>query len=257
MSNSKTNYRIDDIDRRIIHALMADARNTSAPMVAEQVNVSPGTIRNRIKQLEEHGIVSGYHANIDFERAEDKLTYLYVCTAPPTELEALAQEVRNIRGVVNVRELMTGSGNLHVLAVGETTTDLKHIMRSLSELEIEVVDKNLVQNELFEPYAKYGGDDAAPAWEPTDFLRLAGGTDIVEVTVGEDAPIIDLSLAEAADRGVLDEDALVVAIEREGRVLTPRGETVIQRDDVVTLVSRGGEPEEVIDAFHTSTSQTV
>ncbi len=236
---------------------MADARNTSAPMIAEQVNVSPGTIRNRIKQLEEYGIVSGYHANIDFERAEEKLTYLYVCTVPPAELEALAQEVRNIRGVVNVRELMTGSGNLHILAIGETTTDLKHILRSLSELEIEVVDKNLVQNELFEPYAQYGGDDAAPAWEPTDFLRLAGGTDIVEVTAGEGAPIIDLSLAEVEDRGVLDEDALVVAIEREGRVLTPRGKTVIQRDDVVTLVSRDREPEEVIDAFHTSTTQRV
>ncbi|WP_321168296.1 AsnC family transcriptional regulator [Halorubrum sp. JWXQ-INN 858] len=257
MSNSQTNYRIDDIDRRIIHALMADARNTSAPMIAEQVNVSPGTIRNRIKQLEEHGIVSGYHANVDFERAEDKLTYLYVCTAPPQELETLARDVRNIRGVVNVRELMTGSGNLHVLAVGETTADFKRIMRSLSELEIELVDKNLVQNELFEPYAQYGGDDEAPAWEPTDFLRLAGGTDIVEVTVGEAAPIVDLSLAEAADRGVLDEDALVVAIERDGRVLTPRGETVVLQDDVVTLVSRGGEPEEVIDAFHTSTSKTV
>jgi len=236
---------------------MDDARNTSAPMIAEQVNVSPGTIRNRIKQLEEHGIVSGYHANIDFERAEGKLTYLYVCTAPPTELEALAREVRNIRGVVNVRELMTGSENLHVLAVGETTTDFKRVMRSLSEVKVEVVDKNLVQNELFEPYAQYGGDDAAPDWEPTDFLRLASGTDIVELTVGEGAPIVNLSLAEAADRGVLDEDALVVAIERGGRVLTPRGETVIQQDDVVTLVSRGEEPKEVIDAFHTSTSQTV
>lgn len=257
MANSNTNYRIDDIDRRIIHALMGDARNTSAPMIAEQVNVSAGTIRNRIKQLEEHGIVSGYHANIDFERAEDKLTYLYICTVPTTEVEALAQEVRNVRGVVNVRELMTGSGNLHVLAVGETTTDFKHIMRSLSELEVEVEEKSLVQNELFEPYAQYGAGDTAPAWEPTDFLKLAGGTDLVEVTVGEDAPIVDLSLAEAADRGILDENGLVVAIEREGQVLTPRGETVIQQDDVVTLVSRGGEPDDVINAFHTSTSQTV
>ncbi len=257
MSNPNPNYRIDDIDRRIIHALMADARNTSAPMVAERVNVSPGTIRNRIKQLESHGIIRGYHANVDFERAEDKLTYLYVCTVPPTELEAFAQEVRNIRGVVNVRELTTGSGNLHVLTVGETTTEFKRIMQSLSELGIDVEKKSLVQNELFEPYAQYGADDAAPAWEPTDFLRLAGGADIVEVTVGDDAPIVDLSLAEAAEQGVLNEDALVVAIEREGQVLTPRGETVIQRDDVVTLLSRGGEPEEVIDAFHTSTSQMV
>lgn len=257
MSNTNANYRIDDIDRRIIHALMADARNTSAPMIAEQVNVSPGTIRNRIKQLESHGIIRGYHASVDFERAEDKMTYLYVCTVPPTELEALAQEVRKTRGVVNVRTLTTGNGNLHVLAVGETTTEFKRIMQSLSELGIDVDEKSLVQNELFEPYAQYGADTAAPAWEPTDFLRLAGGADIVEVTVGSHAPIIELSLAEAAEKDVLDDDALVVAIEREGQLVTPRGETVIQQDDVVTLVSRGGEPEDVIDAFHKSASQMV
>ncbi len=236
---------------------MTDARNTSAPMIAEQVNVSPATIRNRIKQLEKQGIIRGYHASIDFERAEDKLTYLYVCTAPATDVEHLAHEVRNIRGVVNVRELVSGTHNLHVMAVGETTAEFKRIVRSLTELNIEVVEKSLLQNEVFEPYAQYSADDAAPSWKPTDFLRLAGGTDVVEVSVSEDAPIIDHSLAEAAECGVIDEDALVVAIERDGQVLTPRGETVIQKNDVVTLISRGDEPTEAIEAFHTANQSRV
>ena len=253
MSHTETNYRIDDIDRRILHALMADARNTSAPMIAERANVSPATIRNRITRLEEHGIIEGYHASIDFERAEDKHTYLYVCTASPSELESVARDVRNVRGVINVRELVSGTHNLHVLAVGEKTAEFDRILRSLSELDIEIVDKSLVRNERVEPYAPYGVDDVTPAWEPTDFLRLAGGTDVVEVTVSEDAPIVDLSLAEAGERGVIDEDALVVAIERDGRVLTPRGETVVQPDDLVTLISRGGDPNVVIDGFHTTT----
>ncbi len=252
MSGRKTNYRLDDIDRRIIHALMTDARNTSAPMIAEQVSVSPATIRNRIKQLEEQEIIEGYHASINFEQAEEKLTYLYVCTVPATEVEQLAQTVRSIRGVVNVRELVGGTHNLHVMAVGETTTEFKRIVRALTEQNIEVVEKSLVQNEIFESYAQYGADDAEPAWEPTDFLRLAGGADVVEVTVTEDAPIVGLSLAEAAEQGVVDEDALVVAIERDGDVLTPRGETVIQTNDVVTLLSRGEEPTDAIEAFHTT-----
>ncbi len=254
---SHNNYRIDDIDRRIIHALMMDAKNTSAPMIAEQVNVSPATIRNRIKQLEELGIVRGYHASIDFERAEKKLTYLYVCTVPAADVEQLAQEVRNIRGVVNVRGLVCGTHNLHVLAIGETTAEFKRIVRSLSELNIKLEDKNLVQNEIFEPYAQYGADDAAPAWEPTDFLRLAGGTDVVEVTVNGDAPIINLSLADAAESGVISEDTLVVAIERDGNVITPRGGTVIEKNDVITLISRGDEPSEAIEAFHTAPQSRV
>ncbi len=43
---------------------MADARNTSAPTIAEQANVSPATIRNRIKQFEEQGIISDQFAYV-------------------------------------------------------------------------------------------------------------------------------------------------------------------------------------------------
>lgn len=256
MSKPATTYRLDDIDRQIIHALMADARNTTAPMIAEHVNVSSGTVRNRINRLEEHGILRGYHANVDFESAEEKYTYLYVCTAPVGELESIAQEVLGIRGVINVRQLMSGQNNLHVFAVGQSTAEFSHIIRALSERQIEVTDKSLVTNELFEPYDPYGADGTAPAWEPTDFLRLAGGTDVVEVAVSANAPIVDVSLAEAAEQGILDDDALVVAVERDGYVLTPRGETVIQQDDVITLVSRVDDPEAVLEAFHEPTQHT-
>lgn len=253
MSNTTSPaYRIDDIDRRVIHALMTDARNTTGPMIADQVNVSPGTIRNRINQLETHGIIRGYHANIDFERADDKLTYLYTCSLPPNQLEHLAREARSITGVVNVRELLSGTHNLHVTAVGEKTADFRRIMRELSDLDIMVEDKSLVQNEAFEPYAGYAPDDETPSWQPTDFVRLAGGADIVEVTVAADAAIVDLSLAEAAKDGIIDEEVLVVAIERDGRVLTPRGHTVVQADDVVTLVSRGRELDDIVGAFRSA-----
>lgn len=83
-------FRLDDIDRRVIHALMEDARNTSAPDVAESVNVSPGTIRNRINRLEDAGIITGYRAEIDFERADGRLTNLYMGTAPLEERDTIA-----------------------------------------------------------------------------------------------------------------------------------------------------------------------
>lgn len=218
-------------------------------MIADEVNVSPATIRNRIDQLEEHGIIQGYPASIDLERAGDKLTYLYICTAPTSNLESLAKEVRTISGVTNVRELLSGSRNLHVLAAGETTEDFRQIMRSLSDLGLEVADKHLVQNETFEPFDPYGPDDTSPAWQPTDLVSLAGGANVVEVTVPPEAPIVELSLSEAARREVLDDEALVVAIERDGEILTPHGETVVESEDVVTLVARGSDPERTLDAF--------
>jgi len=63
-------HHLDEIDRRILHALMSDARNTSAPMIAEGLNVSAATVRNRIERLEEEGVIRGYTAIVDFEQAD-------------------------------------------------------------------------------------------------------------------------------------------------------------------------------------------
>jgi len=242
-------HRLDEIDRRIIHALMDDARNVSAPTIAEDVSVSPGTIRNRIAQLEDRGIITGYHASVDFERAGDRLTNLFMCNAPVSERETVARRAQVIPGVINVRELMTGRRNLHVLAVGEDTDDLRRIARSLSDLGIEIEDEVLVQNETTHSYAPFGPEEGERSETVTDFISLSGDAEVAEVTVERGAPIAGASLEQAVREGVLDDDSLVIAIERDDSVLTPHGSTEIKPDDIVTVFSRGGVDEETIETF--------
>lgn len=243
-------YRLDDIDRRIIYELMRDARNTSAPTIAEEVSVSPGTIRNRIDQLEEHGIITGYSAAVDFERADGRLTNLYLCNVPVPERDALAQEARAIPGVVNVRELMTGRRNLHVLAVGDGTEDLRRISRALSTIGIEIEDEDLVEAEYRSPYAAFGPEEARTRPSgATDFIDLSGDAHILDTTVQSDAPIVGRTIEDAVESGIFDDETLVISIERDERVLTPHGDTEIRPDDIVTVLSRGGESERVLTAF--------
>lgn len=242
-------YRLDEIDRRIIYELMTDARNTSAPSIADEVNVSPGTIRNRINQLEEHRIIRGYTTTVDFERADGRLTNLYICNVPISERESLAQEVSAIPGVINVRELMTGRRNLHVMAVGEDTEDLRRISRALSRVGVDIEDEDLVQTETDSPYAAFGPDLDRTSHGATDFISLSGDASVVDVTVQSDAPIVGRTLEEAGKSEILDDDSLVIAIERGDRVFTPHGETVLQADDIVTLLSRGGDPEAALSPF--------
>lgn len=247
-SRTNTDHRVDEIDRRVVYALMADARDTSAPMVAEAVNVSAGTIRNRINRLEEHGIIAGYHAHVDFERIGGRLTNLFMCNAPFERREAIAQWVRALPGVINVRELMGGRMNLHVLAVGADTDDLRRIGRAIAELGIEIEDEALVQNESYSPYTPFGPDDE-PLKPPTDFISLAGDSEVVEVTVRTDAPLAGLTLEEAGEQAMLSEDLLVVTIERDGTILTPHGDTTIRSDDVVTVFAQAGVDEGTLSAF--------
>lgn len=249
-------YRLDEIDRRIIFELMQDARNTSAPEIANKVNVSASTIRNRIDQLEDHGIIRSYTAGIDFEQAEGHLTNLYICNAPISERKSLARDAGAVPGVINIRELMTGRRNLHIMAVGEDTEALRRVTRALSQLGIEIEDETLVEAETQCPYSSFGPDEPPLTTEATDFISLAGDANVIDITVDENAPIVGRSLEEAVRRGILDDDTLIIAIERGDEILTPHGTTVVEPDDLVTVLSRSGGTETVLEAFVTNGMMT-
>jgi len=242
-------YRLDEIDKRVLYHLARDARNTSAPDVAEEVNVSPGTIRNRIAQLEERGIIEGYHADIDYERAEGMLRNRFKCTTGAADRGKLAKRVLQIPGVVNVREIMTGRDDLEVVAVGHDTADLTRIGDAILELGVDIEDQDIVKREHFSPYRPYGPADTRRAPSITDFMSLTGDAEVVELTVDEDAPITGRSLRAANADDLLDEGLLVVAIERDGDVVTPHGETTIEAGDLVTVFVRSGRGDRLESAF--------
>ena len=52
-------HRIDEVDKRILYRLAQDARNTTTSDIAEEMDVTSATIRNRIEQLEEQDILRG------------------------------------------------------------------------------------------------------------------------------------------------------------------------------------------------------
>jgi DNA-binding Lrp family transcriptional regulator len=242
-------HRVDEIDKRILYYLGGDARNTTAPAIAGEVDVTPATIRNRIQQLEEAGILRGYPADVDYERIEGRTKYLFTCTVPVTERERLAQAALDVSGVVNVRELLAGRSNLRVVAVGVDTQDLSRIAGELSDLGLEVEDEDVVEHEHFRPYQPFGPDDEPTGPSLTDFVSLAGDAEVVEFTVSEGAAVAGLTIEQAVDEGVLVDEMLVVGIERDGEVLTPKGDTELRVGDVVTLFGRDAIERETLEAF--------
>lgn len=55
---------LDAADRRILAALRADGRLSNARL-AELVGLSPTPVWNRVRRLEQQGIITGYRAEID------------------------------------------------------------------------------------------------------------------------------------------------------------------------------------------------
>ena len=149
---------LDELDKHILYALQRDARNTSSSDIAERAGVSSSTVRNRIKRLEERGVIRGYHLDVDYEEAGSQLYTLIVCNAPIPEREELAKRALDVPGVVTVREVMTGEGNVHIGAVGIDGDDLSRIGRDLDDIGLEVVDEDLVRNEYANPYRAFDID---------------------------------------------------------------------------------------------------
>ncbi|APW98739.1 AsnC family transcriptional regulator [Halobiforma lacisalsi AJ5] len=241
--------RIDDVDEQILYYLSREARHTSAPDIAEKVDVSAPTVRNRIRRLEEEGIIEGYHAHVNYERADRLLTDLFVCSTTATDRQKLAQQVLDVPGVINVREAMSGKGDLRIKAVGTDTDDLTRIAQDITSLGVEIDDEDLLRREHFRPYARFGPRETEPISPVTGVAGLAGGADVIEVVVKEGAPIAGKTLERANEDGFIPSDVLVVRIDRDERAITPAGETTIEEGDFVTVHSRSGISEETLDAF--------
>lgn len=246
--------RIDDIDEQILYYLTREARHTSAPDIAEKVDVSAPTVRNRIRRLEEEGVIDGYHADVNYERADGLLTNQFMCSTSATDRQQLAQRVLDVPGVINVREVMTGRGNLLVKAVGTDTDDLTRIAQDITDLGIEIDDEALIHREYFRPYAQFGPREQEPISPVTGVSGLAGAADVIEVVVDDGASVAGKTLQKANEDGLIPADVLVVRIDRGERAITPTGETTIESGDFVTIHSRSGIEEETLEAFHAGSS---
>lgn len=143
--------RLDEIDHAILHALQEDARNNTNAAISERVSVSASTVGKRISRLEDEGIINGYQPIIDYEEAGFPIQVLFICTAPIAQREALIDETLGLGGVVNVRELMTGESNVHILVIGSSNDDITRIAHELDTIGYQVTDEILMRGEYDQP----------------------------------------------------------------------------------------------------------
>jgi DNA-binding Lrp family transcriptional regulator len=143
---------LDDLDRAIIAALQRDARHASSGDIAAAMDVSASTVRKRIQRLESEGIITGYRATVDYERAGYPFYMFVVCSAPIPERERLAAAALEVPGVVDVREIAAGEDNVLVTAVARDSERLTETARALSELGLTVREEELVRSDRSAPF---------------------------------------------------------------------------------------------------------
>ncbi len=95
--------KIDDIDRRILEILQAEGRLPNA-RVAERVGLSPPSVLERIRKLEEKGVILGYGARLDGAALGLKTVVFVSVTLSFHHLESIKQFRETILGIPEVLE---------------------------------------------------------------------------------------------------------------------------------------------------------
>ncbi|MCD6593928.1 Lrp/AsnC family transcriptional regulator [Candidatus Bathyarchaeota archaeon] len=111
---SESSEKIDKIDLQIISLLQEDSR-LSFNKMAKELGVSVGTVCNRIKILEEKGIIKGYTAVVNPIKIGYGLTAIILIQAEGKHLVDVEREVAKMKHIVSVYDI-TGDFDIAVIA---------------------------------------------------------------------------------------------------------------------------------------------
>lgn len=102
-----TSDSLDSTDRQLLDALQHDARQTVAEL-AQRVSLSPSPCWRRVRQLEESGVIEGYHAHLSRHKLGYGVTgfvHLQMDKHTPDVMVAFEREVVALPQVLSCHNL--------------------------------------------------------------------------------------------------------------------------------------------------------
>lgn len=159
---------LDEVDRGILFLLQHDARNTTAVEMAEKLDVSASTVRNRIEQLEEMGVLVGYYPRINYEHTDFPLLAIFVVTAHPSRRSEVVEDLLDIGWVLEVHEMLGGRENIHITVLARDNCHVSEITDQIHELDVEISRTEITKQRRVRSPAFFGtsldgtNDDGVP-----------------------------------------------------------------------------------------------
>ena len=124
---------LDETDRRIIEVLERDAR-TSLRKIAGEVGVALGTVSNRVRKMEEKGIITGYRVMLDSDRVRWGLTVVIGLRINKGLLIEIQEKIAKDPRVYGVYDV-TGDFDSMVVARARDRRDLDDLSKNLLSMD--------------------------------------------------------------------------------------------------------------------------
>ena len=136
---------LDDTDRAIIAQLIEDGTR-SKRAVAEAIGVSQGTVSNRVKRLEDLGVILGYTARINPEKIGWRMTVVVGIRIEKGRLLEIQGRIAEDPRVISVYDV-TGDYDSMVIALAQDREDLNDLTKTVLSIDgIERSHTHMVLN---------------------------------------------------------------------------------------------------------------
>ena len=126
---AEVNATLDEVDHNILNLIVEDSRK-SYREIAKTLGISVGTAYNRIKRLEESGIIKAYTALVDPAKIGYELTALILIQAEGGHLLNVEAEAAKLDAVACVYDI-TGDFDIAIIARFKNSSELNTFIKSM------------------------------------------------------------------------------------------------------------------------------
>ena len=120
---------LDGTDNKIINLLLEDGR-MSYSEIGNIVGLSRTSVKSRIRELEEKGIISGYQAIIHPQKAPEMMTFIMNVETRPEHFEDAKKKLIEAKQTVTIIET-TGNCHLVVICVASNVEEMRYFVNRI------------------------------------------------------------------------------------------------------------------------------
>ena len=127
--SDKKRAEIDTVDKKLLMELLRDSR-VSLRRLAEEMNVSPATLHNRLLKLIQEGVIRGFTTLIDYTKLGYSLTSIIMAKVDGKHLVEFEKSIANYDNVIAVYDIV-GEYDVAIIAKFRSVEDLDNFLKNL------------------------------------------------------------------------------------------------------------------------------
>ena len=122
-------HKIDEIDKKILEILQSRAKITNARL-SEEIGLSPAPTLERVKKLEQMGIINSYHAKLNTAKIGLGVTTFVLATLNGhnrTNIESFVEAINKVPEVIECHHI-TGAGDFILKVIAKDIASYQKLM---------------------------------------------------------------------------------------------------------------------------------